>query len=361
MKNDNSTTPLVSVLVAIYNVEKYLPQCIDSIISQTYHNLEIILVDDGSTDNSGKICDEYAAKDSRVKVIHKLNGGLVSARNAGLDVATGEYVGFVDGDDWIEPQTYQTALELLQQYQVDLVKWGNNRVIDKNITPIHSLHTRGVYVKSAKQQLMFNIIKGITGTDNNLVNCLFKKNVIDRFSIRTPVDISQGEDLYFLTAYISRIQTIYLAADLCFYNYRQNPLSLTKHYSPKYITEIATLVDRFNKLLQSLPDSNFYQSVFNYRTNILIFYLLFMQADFDFSKIPNKIKALDEFYNQFQTQFQTARYHNTIPWSKRIPVILFHKQYFCLALITSYVFKTAYLGKIKISNIFHIGGILCFK
>ena len=101
----------ISVIVPVYNVENYLRRCVDSIINQTYKNLEIILVDDGSPDNCPVICDEYAQKDSRIKVIHKENGGLSSARNCGMDMATGEYIGFVDGDDWIESDMYKFLIE----------------------------------------------------------------------------------------------------------------------------------------------------------------------------------------------------------------------------------------------------------
>ena len=98
----------ISVIVPFYNVEPYIRNCVDSIINQTYKNLEIILADDGSTDNSGKICDEYALKDNRIKVLHLKNGGPGIARNAGLDVATGKYIGYVDSDDYIEPDMYET-------------------------------------------------------------------------------------------------------------------------------------------------------------------------------------------------------------------------------------------------------------
>ena len=98
---------LISVIVPVYDVEKYLDRCVESIVNQTYQNLEIILVDDGSPDNCPAMCDNWAEKDSRIKVIHKKNGGLSDARNAGMEIVTGEFIGFVDSDDWIEPEMYQ--------------------------------------------------------------------------------------------------------------------------------------------------------------------------------------------------------------------------------------------------------------
>lgn len=106
---------LISVIVPVYKVEPYLRRCVDSILNQTYKNLEIILVDDGSPDNCGAICDEYAAKDPRVRVIHKENGGISDTRNAGLDICTGEYISFVDSDDWIEPGHIRSLYSCLQK------------------------------------------------------------------------------------------------------------------------------------------------------------------------------------------------------------------------------------------------------
>lgn len=122
---------LISVIVPVYNVEKYLERCVDSIRTQTYSNLEIILVDDGSPDGSGAICDAYAAKDSRVRVIHKENGGLSSARNAGMDMAAGEYLSFIDSDDWIHPDTYAHLMELLKKYDASIACMGNMDVSEK--------------------------------------------------------------------------------------------------------------------------------------------------------------------------------------------------------------------------------------
>lgn len=116
--------PLISVIVPVYNVAAYLPRCVDSILAQSYANLQIILVDDGSSDDSGKICEEYAKKDTRIQVIHQKNGGLSSARNAGLDASKGQYIGFVDSDDWIEPEMYAKMLALMECNAAQLVCAG---------------------------------------------------------------------------------------------------------------------------------------------------------------------------------------------------------------------------------------------
>ena len=112
--------PLISVIVPCYNVEEYLPKCIESILNQTYRNLEILLVDDGSPDNCGRICDEYAAKDSRIRIIHKKNGGLSDARNAALDVMTGEYVTFIDSDDYVSDDYVEYLYKIIKESGVKL-------------------------------------------------------------------------------------------------------------------------------------------------------------------------------------------------------------------------------------------------
>lgn len=130
---------LISVIVPVYNVEKLLPKCLDSILAQTHETLEIILVDDGTKDRGGIICDEYAARDPRIKVIHKENGGLSSARNAGLDIARGEYIGFVDSDDWVEPEMYETMLALAQKHDVKLVCAGRFDVSERTGEKVRGL------------------------------------------------------------------------------------------------------------------------------------------------------------------------------------------------------------------------------
>lgn len=130
--------PLISVIIPIYKVEAYLPKCIDSALAQTYRNLEIILVDDGSPDNCGRICNEYAAKDSRIKVIHKPNGGLSDARNVGMAASTGDYISFVDSDDWLPDDSIQYLYDLLTKHNAQLAIGGRERVNDADGRILHS-------------------------------------------------------------------------------------------------------------------------------------------------------------------------------------------------------------------------------
>ena len=119
--------PLISVIVPVYKVEAYLPQCLDSICGQTYQNLEILLVDDGSPDRCGEICDQYAARDTRIRVIHKQNGGLSDARNAGMQQMTGSYLMFVDSDDMLPPNAVQTLFETALSENAELVIGDHRR------------------------------------------------------------------------------------------------------------------------------------------------------------------------------------------------------------------------------------------
>ncbi len=128
--------PLISVIVPVYNVEAYVDKCVQSIVGQTYKRLEILLVDDGSTDQSGALCDEWAEKDKRIRVIHKKNGGQADARNTGIAQATGEYIGFVDSDDWIDRQMYELLLQLLRQHEAQAAECRMFFYSDQTISDI---------------------------------------------------------------------------------------------------------------------------------------------------------------------------------------------------------------------------------
>lgn len=130
---------LISIIIPVYNVSQYLPRCLDSLINQTYKNIEIIIVNDGSTDNSLEICKNYAEKDSRIKLIDKENGGISSARNAGLSIAEGKWISFVDSDDFIDLDTYEIALNTALEKQTKLVQW--NMIISKDSNEVAVLHS----------------------------------------------------------------------------------------------------------------------------------------------------------------------------------------------------------------------------
>ena len=130
-EKQSKIVPAVSVIVPIYNVEKYLAECVDSILGQTFQDMEIILVDDGSLDSSGQMADDYAAQDKRVKVIHKENGGLSSARNAGMKIARGEYIYFCDSDDYISLDAIEILYETATKNDLDMVLFNGDSFVDK--------------------------------------------------------------------------------------------------------------------------------------------------------------------------------------------------------------------------------------
>ena len=252
-----SQEPLISVLVPVYNIERYIGRCLESIIVQTYKNLEIIVVDDGSTDRSGEICDLYASKDSRIKVIHKANGGLVSARKAGMKLATGEYVGYVDGDDWIGAEFYSVLVSSIQQSCSDVVVAGFTRVIFDKTAKIMNAYPLGVYEDACLEELFTSMISygaffqhGIT---TYLWNKLFKRELIKDFQLSIDERITIGEDgatVYPALLKCNRISII----DNCAYYYIQREDSMLKKTSSFY-DEIQILSILYQYLKSALGEN----------------------------------------------------------------------------------------------------------
>lgn len=191
--------PLISVIVPVYNSESYIHKCVDSIINQTYKKMEIILVDDGSTDESPQICDEYAKKDDRIKVIHKNNGGQSSARNLGLDVCHGEYIGFVDSDDWVSPYMYENLLSLIKNDEMISVI-GMQEVTETG-TVIRTRITENIVLDA--KDLLSDILLHRAGT--SICTKLFPKSVIG--NIRFAED-RLNEDLLFLISVIDNVNSV---------------------------------------------------------------------------------------------------------------------------------------------------------
>ena len=211
---------LISIIVPIYNVEQYLEKCINSILNQTYTNLEIILVDDGSPDNSGKICDEYAKKDNRIKVIHKENGGISSARNTGLKVARGAYVGFIDSDDYIEKDMYEILYKNVKKENADISICSNYDIYKNKII---GTKKQGIYTVMTPEETIIKMNSfGYFGFP--VWNKLYKKELF--YDLRFLTDKKTCEDWYFLYEVICKCKKIvYQSVPKYYYCLRENSLS----------------------------------------------------------------------------------------------------------------------------------------
>lgn len=174
----------ISVIIPVYNVEKYLRRCVDSVLAQTYKNLEVILVDDGSPDGCPQICDEYAERDSRVTALHKKNGGQSSARNAALDCPlTGDYVTFVDSDDWIASDTYEYAMGLIEKYQAQTVQFGVKLTSDENAQS--DMRAEEIKVCQGKEILQYYLDSSTRRSGGFSVwRCLFETPTAKRYRFR---------------------------------------------------------------------------------------------------------------------------------------------------------------------------------
>lgn len=223
-----------------------MPACIESLCNQTLSDLEIILVDDGSTDRSGSICDEYAEKDSRIVVIHKDNGGHTSARNEGLKAARGEYIGFVDSDDWVEPTMYEAMLSVCEQEDADIAvssyDCGPKGKLVKNRHPIPA----GVYKQEdlSKQRLLKNLLckedYSSGGITPNLWSKLFKKELLCRHQFQVDPRITYGEDAACVYPCLLDADRIAVIDQVC-YHYRIREDSICNSADPRYFERITYL------------------------------------------------------------------------------------------------------------------------
>ena len=212
----------ISIVVPIYNLEHYLDKCINSILMQTYGNIEVILVDDGSQDGSACICDKYAEQDDRVIVIHKDNGGVVSARQAGIEVSTGEYIGFVDGDDWIEPCMYEKLVEYIDCS--DLVTSGYYKDFGKSSTIIVDAIPAGEYKESRameyilKNMILYdgNVQMGLMGV---ICNKIFKTKIVKEFFLSLDTSLKFGEDMVFLHTYLMHCSSLVVTHNVYYHYY----------------------------------------------------------------------------------------------------------------------------------------------
>lgn len=231
--------PLVSVIVPVYNTEKYLRKCVDSILNQTYKNLEVILVNDGSQDNSGIICDEYAQSDKRVKVIHKENSGPAYARNTGIKVATGDYIAFVDSDDWLDKTMYEDIVSKVEE-DADAIIFNLKYVNERNeiISESPKIQEGEIPISDDSFMDLYNL------ACNSLLgytwNKLWKRSIMkDEYFL----NIILREDLCFAMKMLNKIRSIY-CTNVCGYNYVLRSASIL-HSCNKNNVEAIDIVDRF--------------------------------------------------------------------------------------------------------------------
>ena len=219
---DNS--PLISVIIPVYKVEEYLHRCVDSVRNQSYKNLEIILVDDGSPDSCGVICDEIARTDYRVRVIHKKNGGLSSARNAGMDVAKGDYIAFVDSDDWIALDTYEYMIKLMKQYNVEVVDIDCQYAYSSEDAVLP--RDGSVEIYTGEDVLWHYLYRGLTVQNNapySACRKLYKRELIDK---KRFAEGKNSEDFLFNYEIIKQCKMI-VVSNLIKYMYFQNRSSIS--------------------------------------------------------------------------------------------------------------------------------------
>lgn len=245
--------PAVSVIVPVYKAENYLHRCVDSLLAQTFTDFEILLIDDGSPDHSGIICDEYAAKDSRIRVFHKENGGVSSARNIGLDKSNGEWIVFVDSDDWVDDiwlEKYNDSMDI----DTDIIFQGYVREERNNKQIFH-------YYDTCKKQETVNIIPKLEQRDlfGWTWMKIFRSSIIKKYNLRFNQNISMNEDLIFTLEFCLHIKHKIKVLSSTTYHYNDTPNSLFYKQTPYEEAKIkieqiyALRIDLYNKF--SLEES----------------------------------------------------------------------------------------------------------
>ncbi len=246
---------LVSIIVPVYNVEKYLEECVNSLLRQTYENIQIILIDDGSKDSSGRSCDVYAQKDSRVKVIHKENAGLGYARNSGLEAAKGKYVTFIDADDLAEPDLVELLMKGITETGADTCIGGFKRITEDGVVKFEEKYSEGYFEGKDVYDVVFARMLGSAPDIRDAIhmsvwNGLYSMNIIHKYHINFPSerefiseDIIWASDYY---RYARRVKVI----DSTAYNYRIRQGSLTQRYNPDMLDMVCVLYCEMEKRLE---------------------------------------------------------------------------------------------------------------
>lgn len=312
---------IISVIVPVYNIERYVGQCVESIINQTYKNLDIVLVDDGSTDRSGALCDLYAKKDRRIRVIHKSNGGLVSARKAGIKIATGYYVGNVDGDDYLHKNFFKELYEAIESSEADLVVAGFSRVLFDSVQKLYGNIKVGVYTGESLDDLKSRFISDgefyKNGITTYLWNKLFIREKLLDYQLSIENSISIGEDAAVVYPYIADCNKIAII-DNTDYHYRQREDSMLKTTKP-FADEVVGLKLLYNFLITRLATFDCKKQIADYVLSICIIRSGGVTAEYmpyskDFKNSNVIIYGAGTFGQQIYRRICESNYCNVVGW-----------------------------------------------
>lgn len=287
---------LISVIVPVYKTEPYLAKCIESILEQTYSNLEIILVDDGSPDNCGNICDEFAKKDSRIVVIHQKNGGLSNARNSALNIAKGNYIGFVDSDDYIASDMFETLFNLAKNHHSNLAMVSFDEVNENDHIINPKQYTNQIQtldcVHSIKELLIDDKIQ------NYVWNKLYHRDLFE--TIRFPEGKS-FEDISIMIEVFEKANGI-VYFDSPKYHYLKRSTSIVNAHSHKTIEDhVEVLTKRYQYLEGKYPEIEFYNA-YSFFSMMLFFYKNTLVFDFEdlFQKFEEQYPLLIHLYETYK-------------------------------------------------------------
>lgn len=251
-------SPMVSIIVPVYNAQESLRRCVDSILRQTYTEFELILVDDGSQDNSGAICDEYAMADKRVRVIHKENGGVSAARNQALEQTRGTYIQFLDSDDWITPDATRLLVRSAQEHDCDLVISDFYRVVGERVSVKGDIE--GDHVLTREEFAAYMMENPADFYYGVLWNKLYRRDLVETHGLRMDEDVNWCEDFLFNMEYIRYAQRFYsLNVPLYYYVKTKGSLVSQGRNLAKIVRMKLTVFEYYNQLYKDILDEEEYQ------------------------------------------------------------------------------------------------------
>lgn len=310
--------PLVSIVVPVFNAEKYLDECISSIVRQSYDNIEVILIDDGSSDNSPIICDTWKKKDKRIVVIHRKNSGVSATRNLGLSISNGDYIAFIDADDWVDKNYIETLVNNIEENKSDICICGINRVAANGVTKL--AEDKGLIDGN-------DFLLGVLKVRNGFGVCyakIYKSNIARSSSFSEALTV--GEDALYNLGVSNHVKCVSIL-DAALYNYRVHSESVVRRYNERYVDSYyRSMESARSSLAHALRDKSISEAFYDY----IAFHVMLVAVNYCCNpKNSHKRKSLKSLYklNLFRTGIEKSHL-GTFPKSKQIVLFsLKHRLY----------------------------------